>query len=703
MIGQAKWLYSFLEGTKKRFDIPVYQRNYNWKHENCVKLFDDIVAIHKKDKRSHFFGSIVSVNNNDRHFTIIDGQQRITTVSLIMIAMINAVKKGQFSEERDKKTAEYIRSTYIVADDDEINKLRLRPYNNDKEAFSNLVFDTEDKYKNDSNVTVNYRYFYERIVNKRELTLQQLSDAIEKLQIISIELDIDHGDDPQLIFESLNSTGLALEESDKIRNYILMGQKASTQEKLYKEYWYQIELLSKESGKNGLDEFIFNYLMLYYGKVKISEIYNQFKEYAQGKDSEVVLSDMLHYAQIFNKLRKHNLGSIKANAIKERLDRLRMTVLDIFLMSYYDKYLADKDPESELVKVLTVLESFIFRRIICDEPSYELRSLFASLHRRVLALKGERDVPYSDVLVYLLENTKENYPQDESFANSFGERDIYHLKPNVRSYIFDCLERSAGAETINVYERLQNINQSPSEKPFSVEHIMPQTLTSAWINDLGCSQSEAQEIHGKWLHTIGNLTVTAYNSALSNLPFAQKKDMVYKASGLTLNEFIRSQTVWTEKQLIERRDTLVKKALDIWKYSNTEFLPESQPMIHVTLDDEDYDFTFKNLQEVIFYGKSYHHKYGEWTGSVLWLYQQLFDLDPQPLFDLADDPSEAYFVRVDDKNNKKISDGIYVYLNTDTNTKIKVLRRVVDRYPLNEGDVNDDIVFVINNTIDNSE
>ena len=251
MIGQAKWLYSFLEGTKKRFDIPVYQRNYNWKRENCIKLYDDLVAIHKKEKRSHFLGSIVSANNDDRHFTIIDGQQRITTVSLIMIAMINAVKKGKFTEEKDQKTADYIRNTYIVAEDDEVNKLRLRPYNNDKEAFSNLVFDTEDKYKNDSNVTVNYRYFYERIVNRRELTLQQLSDAIEKLQIISIELDIER-DDPQLIFESLNSTGLALEESDKIRNFILMGQKPSMQEKLYRDYWYQIERLSKECGKMDL-------------------------------------------------------------------------------------------------------------------------------------------------------------------------------------------------------------------------------------------------------------------------------------------------------------------------------------------------------------------------------------------------------------------------------------------------------------------
>ena len=283
MKGSEEYLYSFMEGRRKRFVIPVYQRNYNWKNEQCKQLFDDLVALHYNHKNSHFFGSVVSVNENSKEYTIIDGQQRLTTVSLIMIAMIKAVENGVYTSTADIKIATDIKQDYIVADDDDVNKLRLRPYNDDKEAFSRIVFDTEDRYNEKSNVTINFHYFYNRIVEKQELSLSDLRDAIEKLQIISIELKPDQGDDPQLIFESLNSTGLALEESDKIRNYILMGLKPEKQERLYKNYWYQIERLSKEK----LEEYIFNYLLICSGqKVKMSDIYKDFKAFAKDKDAE---------------------------------------------------------------------------------------------------------------------------------------------------------------------------------------------------------------------------------------------------------------------------------------------------------------------------------------------------------------------------------------------------------------------------------
>ena len=223
MKGSEAYLYNFMEGRRKRFVIPVYQRNYNWKIEQCKKLFDDLVSLNRTGKDTHFFGSIVSVNKNSRDYTIIDGQQRLTTISLIMIAMIKSCDNGIFNSDNDRKICEEIKQDFIVADDDDVNKLRLRNYNDDKDAFRHLVFDTEDKHSVTSNVTVNFRYFYNRIVNdhEHELSLSELRNSIEKLQIISIELE--NNDDPQLIFESLNSTGLALTESDKIRNFILMG------------------------------------------------------------------------------------------------------------------------------------------------------------------------------------------------------------------------------------------------------------------------------------------------------------------------------------------------------------------------------------------------------------------------------------------------------------------------------------------------
>lgn len=692
MKGSEEYLYSFMEGRRKRFVIPVYQRNYNWKKEQCKQLFDDLVALNRNGKPSHFFGSIVSVNENSKEFTIIDGQQRLTTVSLIMIAMIKSVEKGVFKSEGDKKICENIKQDYIVAVDDDVNKLRLRPYNDDKDAFSRIVFDTEDKYNEASNVTVNFRYFYDRLVNDREISLSDLIDAIEKLQIISIELKPDQGDDPQLIFESLNSTGLALTESDKIRNYILMGLKPDEQERLYRNYWYQIERLSKEK----LDDFIFNFLLISSGqKVKMSDIYKDFKIFAKGKDSEELLSDMKHYAEIFAKLKNHDLGDGVANRIKERIDRLGQTVADPFFMSYMDLYIEKQFPAEELRKMLTLVESYMFRRIICGEPSNALRNMFASLHRRVLKLQANTKKPYSSVLTYLLENMQTVFPDDTKFSSSFGEKDIYHLRSNIRSYILDRLERKDNAETINVFNRLEGANLPDNEKPFSVEHIMPQTLSDAWIAELGGNPITAAAIHKKWIHTIANLTVTAYNSELSNAAFSKKKEMVFNVGGIQLNEFIRNQSSWGEEQLKNRQEILVKEALEIWAYPQTDYVPSLPLAQQVTLDDEEFNFKGKKLRSVILLGEEYKLSNMEWSKAILWVYKQLFELDPQPLFDMAADSKELYIVDKPDNVNTKISDGVYVYINNDTNTKIRVLRRVAEKYSLNDGDTNDDIVFVM--------
>lgn len=692
MKGSEEYLYSFMEGRRKRFVIPVYQRNYNWKNEQCKQLFDDLVSLHNNEKKNHFFGSIVSVNENSKEFTVIDGQQRLTTVSLIMIAMIKAVENGVFNSEEDRKIAANLRQDYIVADDDDVNKLRLRPYNDDKDAFSRIVFDAEDKFNESSNVTVNYRYFYNRIVKEQELTLSDLNDAIEKLQIISIELKPEQGDDPQLIFESLNSTGLALTESDKIRNYILMGLKPDKQETLYKNYWYQIERHSKER----LDDFIFNYLLIRSGqKIKMSDIYKDFKSFAKDQDAEVLLADMKHYAELYSNLRNHKLGDIAANRIKERIDRLGQTVADPFFMSYLDMYIEEQLPAEELRKMLLVIESYMFRRIVCGEPSNALRNMFASLHRRVLRLKQNTSYSYYSVLTYLLENMQTIFPDNIKFAKYFGEKDMYHLRSNIRSYILDRLERKDNAETINVYNRLEGINRQPNEKPFSVEHIMPQTLSEAWIEELGGDHVIASEVHKKWVHTIANLTVTAYNSELSNDSFAKKKELVYNAGGILLNDFVRQQDTWNEEKLIQRQKLLVDSAMELWKYPETDFIPSAALAQQVTLDEEDYDFKGKKLRSVMLLGLEYKLPYMEWSKALLWIYQNLFDLDPQPLFELVADPKEFYFVEKPDDVNTKISDGVYVYLNNDTNTKIRVLRRVADKYTLNNGDTNDDIVFIM--------
>ena len=229
MKGTASYLMKFLDGSQKRFIIPVYQRNYDWKQENCRQLFDDLVSVVREKKETHFFGSIVSYAHSRDEVVLIDGQQRITTVSLILIAIVNALKKGVASTE-DNTLHLRIEDFLVDKYDKTERKVRLKPFRDDCVAFDRLIYNDEADYISESKVTINYRYFYDRIVNHKELNVDELFRAINCLEIIDIELEPQHGDNPQLIFESLNSTGLDLTESDKIRNYVLMNLAPDVQE-----------------------------------------------------------------------------------------------------------------------------------------------------------------------------------------------------------------------------------------------------------------------------------------------------------------------------------------------------------------------------------------------------------------------------------------------------------------------------------------
>ena len=257
MKGSECRLIEYMQGSMKRFIIPVYQRNYDWKTENCKHLYDDLVKVVKTNRKSHFFGSIVSVYNPSGHnmeYLVIDGQQRLTTVSLLFLAMYNLMTKG-IVEPSNPYLGKQIYEDFLVDKyQPKETRIKLKPVKNDQTAFGKL-FDDESDYIIGSNLTANYNYFYERI-QKCEITIDQLFDAIFRLEIINIELNSE--DDPQLIFESLNSTGLDLSEGDKIRNFILMGLPANLQNEYYEKYWNKIE----ECTKYDVSSYIRDYLSI---------------------------------------------------------------------------------------------------------------------------------------------------------------------------------------------------------------------------------------------------------------------------------------------------------------------------------------------------------------------------------------------------------------------------------------------------------
>lgn len=677
MKGSAERMIEFLDGSRKRFVIPVYQRNYDWKIDNCKQLFDDLVAVAQYDKPSHFFGSIVSDRRMD-DIVIIDGQQRITTLSLLLIAMINALKCGAL-RAANQSLAEEIEYTYIVDKyrRDE-RKVRLKPFREDCEAFDRLIYGPECERVSASTVTVNYDYFYRRLTEQRELSVDALYDAVCRLEIIHIQLEPDHGDDPQLIFESLNSTGLDLTETDKIRNYVLMGLDTASQERYYDTYWARIEQCAGAQP----DAFIRDLLTVETGVITtMRKIYFSFKQYAASVgDVETLLETMLRYARLFRAVKECDLGDREADAIVARLELLDISVAYPFLLSFLDYYRSQQLPVDELRCVLRTIETFIFRRQICDLPTNALNKIFATLHKQVLRLKGDGD-RYSSVMIYVLRSRRLSgmFPTDEMFAQGFSTKNVYAMRSRNRAYLFDRLENGSSRERNDV---IGNIEQGI----LSVEHIMPQTLSEAWKRSLG---PDYRRISEEWLHTIANLTLTGYNPSYGNRSFEEKKRMEngFLQSGLRLNQYLARLDRWTEQELKARREVLVGQALRLWEYPPTDFVPPEPDQECVCIDEE---FVFTGRSIACYYFRGVRCEVADWTEAFTGILRSLHALDPQPLRREAAG-ANAWFSSEPTGRYEKIAGDVYVSTGNSTHTKIRILRGLLPHYELAE----DEIAFAL--------
>ena len=676
MKGSASHLLEFLEGSRKRFIIPVYQRNYDWKQENCKQLFDDLVQVIRENKQSHFFGSIVSYAHLRDEVVLIDGQQRITTVSLILIAMINAMKQGIMASE-DSNLVDILQDTYIIDKyRKEERKVRLKPFRDDCNAFDRLIFNKEEDYVADSKVTHNYHYFYDRITNAKELTLDELYKAIDSLEIIDIVLEPEHGDDPQLIFESLNSTGLDLTEADKIRNFILMGLQPDIQEKYYDDYWNKIENCTGSE----LDSFVRNYLTIETGVIpNIRNVYQAFKAYAKGKDIQQLLGQMLTYATAYKKLTTFDLGDSEANEIAKRLDLLDMTVAYPFLMAFMI-YASDTGIyEKELVPVLSCIESFIFRRLMCDLPTNALNKIFATLHKFVVKNKKETDT-YSNVMVYYLETRKlsSTFPKDEEFLNGFTTKNIYAMRGKNKTYLFERLENGSSKEKNDIVGNI-------AEGILTIEHIMPQTLSPWWRQELG---DKYETIHEKWLHTIANLTLTGYNSTYSNKSFPEKKTIEngFLQSGLRLNQYIAKFDQWTEKELEMRKKDLSDKALKIWTYPSTNFEPVKKEDDVVSLSEDNGVATGRKITSFLF--KDTIYAVSDWAKMMWEMAKLLCEINPSLLYKEARSKKNVWFQTTPAKHYQELATGLYFCpSHSSTWNKMAILKNLFKLYQIDEDEL----------------
>ena len=680
MNGNAQKLIKYMDGASKRFVIPVYQRNYDWKMEHCKQLYADLIKEIRQERKSHFFGSIVSVQNENgtmEEFLIIDGQQRLTTVSLLLLAIYHLLQEKTVVSQ-DRQLSDKILKKYLIDEyEPEEKRIKLKPIKNDQKAFG-ILFEKDEEHIPDSNLTINYQYFYERIQGS-ELTIDELFDAICRLEIINISLS--HEDNPQLIFESLNSTGLDLSEGDKIRNYILMGLKTELQNKYYEKYWNRIEELTNYD----VSSFIRDYLSIKQQSTpNINGVYAAFKRYVEdgsGDDVERLLEELLDYGKRYAILLRANSADQRLNGCIYRLNRLSTSVTRPFFLEALRMRETGKLTADELYEVFQITESYICRRMICDLPTNALNKIFLLLHREIIRMDGSEE-QYAEKFKYSLLNKKDRgrFPTDEEFTECMVTRNIYGMNSKNKLYLFERLENAGTAETKDVWEHLD-------KGEYSIEHIMPQHLTPAWIAELG---EDYGDIHDTWLHRLSNLTLTAYNSKYSNSSFKDKRDMPhgFKDSGLRINQWIAQKEHWGLEELKDRGQYLQGRIVGIWAFPASSYQPPEKQMDSVSLD-EDVVLTGRVISKYSFKGAE------QPVTSWVDMYQQVISIlhseNKAVLTKLAVSQDSAadltqHFSTTSDAYSscRQIDTNVFVWTGTDTQYKINVLRKLFALFGVEE-------------------
>ncbi|KXA29672.1 hypothetical protein HMPREF3229_01298 [Peptoniphilus harei] len=679
MEGSGIQLYSYMEGPNHRYIIPVYQRRYDWKIENCKQLYNDLLRLTNNSEGNHFFGSIVSDvvgAGSITEYHIIDGQQRLTTVTLLLLAIAKLVEKGEvYSYEMDLSNQimeRFIISKWAKEDD----RIKLIPVKRDRQALNSLIFGEEDEYVENSNLTINFKYFYERLKKDSNL-IDEIYSAIQRLQVISITLE--KGDDAQLIFESLNSTGLALSEGDKIRNFILMNLPLDEQNKYFEKYWIKIEDLTNKR----IDNFVRNYLSIKtFSTPTMTKVYFEFKEYVnKHNDSlEKLLEDMLRYSKFYKKLldgesgfNNRDLDSAMFNFMK--MDR---TVTEPFFMEIFSLQDEGKLNLDDLIGIYEIIESYLFRRNICGVGTNALNKIFLNLNKDIIRYDGSTD-KYVEKLKYNLINKRDSgrFPKDEEFYENLNNKEIYLMRGGFKNYLFNKIENYKTVETKDIYNHLD-------DGTYSIEHIMPQKLNDDWFEELG---DNAEEIHEKWIHKLGNLTITGYNSDMGNSSFTKKRDGKhgFKKSGIRMNQDLALLDSWGEEEIEKRqKDLLNLSVYEIWKYPTTNFELQREDLEYTSLADDDYDLKGKRILKINFRGEESSFK--NWVDAFIFVIKILHEEDKSQLINLVrEEPRDILGYSFSNNYNafhnyEKIDENIFVSTNNNTNTKIKILGKLFGLY-----------------------
>lgn len=651
--GKLLILPKFIGQQDVLFKIPVYQRNYDWKQEHVRRLLDDVKTIIETGNK-HFLGTIVHMDDSAkllgsiRQYIIIDGQQRLTTMMLLLNALADVAEESGNPDVAKKINDQYLHNVYVP---NTSLKVKLKPIKSDDDQFTALLNKQYNSMNKESHIYVNYNLCKTELSKwvKNGIAVQQILDALGWLEIVEISLEKGQ-DDPQIIFESINSTGLELTSSDLIRNFLLMN--AQNQDTLYENYWLYIEnkLKDTEDYKN-LNNFFMQYILYKTNKpVAERDLYESFVSYYKEKtyNQQSILEDLKYYSDIFaafigkddaeyNESIKTSLANLRA---------LKQTTCYPFLFSIFHDYKQHVITEEILAKTLNLLCVYLLRRIVCGVPSHSLRGLFIGLYKRIFKKQANKSKYYESINKFLFTlNTTDVMPTEEEFKDALVTTSIFKNNALCNFLLFDI------ENTNKINDKLNPDNN------WSIEHVLPQQLGRGW-------EYISDEEHEKYVHRLGNLTLITQegNSSNSNKPFLEKKENFKLSRANDLNEDIKDKDKWTIDDIIKRGDRLAARVLK--KYKIEENKDED-------IQFDDYDIVTLDDDPRIVTGRSiYGYKYGDadrvykqdsFSDLLKDVVKKLNDSDPETIKSLATNP-ECLFIldHKDDDGSWEVQPGVWV-------------------------------------------
>lgn len=665
----------FLATNETTFAIPVYQRNYDWTLIQCKQLLHDIIETGKSDDiNAHFIGSIVYVHDDVytasglTELTIIDGQQRLTTITLIYISLYRLAQ-----QLNNQMQVNRIHKTYLINEfAPEAEKLKLKPTENNKEALRHILnSEVREEFKGYSKIIENFNFFKNSITAENYEIVQR---GLSKLIFIDIALDRQR-DNPQRIFESLNSTGLELSQADLIRNYILMGLSRINQENIYKSFWEVIEKNAKDETLNQtrVSDFIRDFLTLKNKEIpNKSNVYATFKENYPTTTVDILEENLLEIkslSKFYNKL--VNPKNEEDKAIRQQLEfinKLEINVAFPFLMKVYEDYSNEVIDKQTFISVLALIQSFTFRRFVVGLPTNALNKIFMSLYDKV-----EKDnYLFSIQKSLLLRSGVQRFPRNTETINALKEKDVYNIKSKNRTYLLERLENYQNNEPVVI----------EGNTDITIEHIFPQNPDSKWKVELG--NEEYNYIKENYLNTIGNLTLSGNNGKLGNKYFTEKqvmndenKEQGYKFSRLWLNRELKTLKKWGRKEIENRTNVITERFINIWQHPDIQ-LESMRENNEVNIFEAE-DPNGKKIEYYVLLDQ--RRDVSSAKDFYVTVFQQLFELSSELFFTtgLRERIMLVSDINIErlERDYEKLNDTYYLYTNITNSTKFERIKEAL--------------------------